>query len=872
MISELEARYLTIDWLGPGEARTIEVSEVPIRIQPESSDVPELEIQIFPDDFSWLGIRSLSKDKELAPRWVSGDGEEHTFIPVQDAQSTTWWVPAQEWVAKNKRHHNAFSRSLGEFKILIDTEHLLLRTITHDCSRIVLEDYLRGFKDELIWLVFGFDGAGTVTGGSQAGEELVAALGAFTEAMGEASRHLATQFRERTREMPRHKLRPNTETFRSFARNPSARYLPSRVSMETADLPDNRYLRHMAQQCSRLLRQMLGVTQRQALALQSHAQRELERADQYERIEYQEVDPEVFDAQLGALESKLDELQIAHRWEASERNGEVRSFPIKLGNRYAHRTNQFFYVRLEASKQSNHRMEPNLKYSVVEFPEKLARALFRVLNFSKEYVFEASPAAVSSSIDVNSTGGSYRLLKFESVSHVEPKTSALENKRKKRSELKENGWRAALSRKEKQEYQHAASGARKRAQVFSNMAERAKTSSAGLTGAAETLRRLDAALERRSIGHSASLPRGMRFSMNSKYAACLKAYRRVRALMEGAGVDEDALERVEKIGTLHASAVYERWCLVKMLGVLISEYGFEPPADWQARLIGTVTGLQQSLGLELCRPDIGMTAHFEYQPKLANGRRPDFRLQFFYGSQSPKKLENDPFDADLENRSGLIMDAKFRTRWRPGELQGIVDTLVEQKQYNLAGDRVFVIHPVAGSICKPSSPLEWARDCDYGQSGNRNHQSGSVWLSPSVGLGDEQRHLRRLIDLQLQANFGVPLERKGGDEKYVDKNDMYDMPAKKTEPTWCEPSFCISCGMRHAIKDVKFRKTKAGNRFWDFNCQGCGMTFTRTHCYSCGADLFKNHTVFTYHDTIANQPTHVICPKCGSYFDADWEN
>jgi hypothetical protein len=109
-------------------------------------------------------------------------------------------------------------------------------------------------------LVFGFDGAGTVAGGSKAGEELVAALGSFTDALKQASRHLATEIRERTCDMPRHKLRPNTETFRRFARNPGARNLPSRMSMETADLLDNRYLRHMAQRCSRLIRQRCHAT------------------------------------------------------------------------------------------------------------------------------------------------------------------------------------------------------------------------------------------------------------------------------------------------------------------------------------------------------------------------------------------------------------------------------------------------------------------------------------------------------------------------------------------------------------------------------------------------------------------------------------
>lgn len=153
-----------------------------------------------------------------------------------------------------------------------------------------------------------------------------------------------------------------------------------------------------------------------------------------------------------------------------------------------------------------------------------------------------------------------------------------------------------------------------------------------------------------------------------------------------------------------------------------------------------------------------------------------------------------------------------------------------------------------------------------------NHLRGSVWLSPSVGLGDEQRHLRRLIDLQLQAIFGVPPEKEAYDEGHNHESDSYGAAINSAEPFWSAPSFCISSGKRHTIKDVAFRTTKAGKRFWTFDCQDCGMTVTRTHCYSCGTDLFKNHTILTYHHTIADQPTHVICPKCGSYFDTDWQN
>ena len=78
--------------------------------------------------------------------------------------------------------------------------------------------------------------------------------------------------------------------------------------------------------------------------------------------------------------------------------------------------------------------------------------------------------------------------------------------------------------------------------------------------------------------------------MQPDHVACLAAYRELMALTRKTGLDIEDLNAVERIGTLHASALYERWCLVKILGILIETYGFRPPAGWQDLLVAAVTG------------------------------------------------------------------------------------------------------------------------------------------------------------------------------------------------------------------------------------------------------------------------------------------
>ena len=50
------------------------------------------------------------------------------------------------------------------------------------------------------------------------------------------------------------------------------------------------------------------------------------------------------------------------------------------------------------------------------------------------------------------------------------------------------------------------------------------------------------------------------------------------------------------------------------------------------------------------------------------------------------------------------------------------------------------------------------------------------------------------------------------------------------------------------------------------------MTTVRTHCYKgCEQPLYKNQLWGTYHLTIANQPTNVICPTCGDFLDEEYQ-
>jgi ribosomal protein L32 len=883
------ANYLDIEWQEPGLARRVEVGPEPVEIEQADDGSLRLEVQIFPGDHAWLGLRLSGVLSRAKPAWNAPDGQRHPLIVVEDGDGARWWVPALTWDDNSKRHLNAFYRSLGIFEIVIGKQRLDVVAVTHGRSRLLLEDYLHDFRDDLIWLVLGFDGIGTAANGIKADDLLATAIASFTSAFSRTAKHPAGEMREVTGESRVAKLRPNAATFRQHARTPAASQLPGRVAEESANIADNRFLRHMAAACIGLAQLFGQAAKRQADAMENRARIEADRAADYRQIKYQSVDPGLFDRQLTDLKERLE---LVEGWSEEEPiSGDQRqaSFPIQLTGAYGKGVKQFFYVR-----SGHDQLDDRARYRVVDLPRSLAASVFSILHFSKDYVFRG---VAKSSMELDSNGNPFRMLKLKKVSRVEARTKAIENKQRKRIQLEKNKWYAPLKPKERAEYQQAARTAEVRRAKFREMADRAAGASTTLLDSLSKLRQNDIGLQALGIGVSPEMPTSMRFSVQPDYAACLSAYRQVQMLAERSGLDEDALEGIERISTLHASALYERWCLVKILTILIADYGFLPPRGWQEQLIAAATGLPHSFSLALRHPELSFGALFEMQPLLRNGRRPDFRLRFAYLPPDPARHATGgltPSDLALfTDVPGLVMDAKFRTRWSIGEPMRTLESLASQKRYDCEGDRIFVLHPVAGTVITPSSPLEWAAHCDYGHDPGNNHRRGTVWLAPDAGRGDAQLHLRRLIGLELQASFLHPIQVKRSESRDVMLNVHHhagnwtslsaeqshepvtpgNVPLEK-QRTWISPSFCLSCGKVHTPDRIIAKPTLGRRIYWQLGCSACEMVTTRTHCYGqrCTTTLFKNNLGATYHRTIANQPTHVVCPSCGAYFDEDWSD
>lgn len=857
MAISLQARYLDIEWQEPGRARSVTVAPEPIEVEQQPDGSWVAETQVFHGLCPWVGLHLEGHLAHVQPTFEEPDGRQVPLLRILDSQERHWWVREHGWDATGKRHLSELHRSMGQFTIWLGGQCLQLNNVVDELDRNSVEDYLRDFQQDLIWLVMGFGGATATTGtGPTVNKGIVEALEAFAAASRRVLTHPAQHVREISIVSRPARLRPNVGTFREYLRNPSAQHLTGRGAEETPDIADNRYLRHMVQVCEKLASHVAKAAEFHASVFARRASVEAQRSAEYQTTTHRQVDPAVFDRQMRDLEKKLARV-TEFTPHSQEHDESFRTFEFRPGVPYGARAGQMFYNNKDGSPAIDKALD--LNYSVLEVPPQLAEAIQATQSFCDYYAIEGVARATRRETN---KGKGYREVVFSKIYSVTPFTSAIDKKSAKRQRLESNDWLSPLTIKERQELQQEAITAGKRERVYREQGQRVEQLAKLLKQCQAELRTQNLKWQQLGVASSPQVPMGVRFSQSPDYTACQVSYAKVTALAKNHGLGLDEMEAIERIGVLHASALYERWCLVKIISILMEDYEFKPETGWEELLIRAVTGKPQSLTLQFRRNDVGWSACLEVQPELPNGRRPDFRLRFRQDEPEPENHaagDDDggvPFQPVRRHRAlpdGLVMDAKFRTQWRRGELGRTLTSLLQEKEYDQDGDRVFILHPAPRSMLQPSSPLTWGKDCDYGQEAGIAHRKGVIYLAPGTGEASPEQNLRRLMVMLLQGSFPAPYSVEHGDSGMSEGH-----------------GFCIRCGQAYEPGDIKRHRTRRDNEFWTLTCSECAMHVTRTHCFGCNDGvLFKNGMQLTYHRTVADQVTNIVCPCCGSYFDTD---
>lgn len=351
MFISLQARYLDIEWQEPGRARSVTVAPEPIEVelQPDGSWVAET--QVFHGLCPWVGLHLERDLAHTHPTFEGPDGRQKPMLQILDSQGRHWWVQEHGWDATGKRHLSELHRSMGQFTFWLGRQRLQLNNVVDELDRTSVEDYLRDFQQDLIWLVMGFGGATASTGsGATLNKGIVEALEAFATASRRVLTHPAQHVREILIDSRPARLRPNVGTFREYLRNPSAQRLTGRGAEETPDIADNRHLRHMVQVCDKLASHVAKAAEFHAGVLAGRASLEARRSTEYHTTTHRRVDPEVFDRQMRDLEKKLARV-TEFKPDSPEHDEALRTFEFRSGGPYGSGEGQMFYNNKDGRRE-----------------------------------------------------------------------------------------------------------------------------------------------------------------------------------------------------------------------------------------------------------------------------------------------------------------------------------------------------------------------------------------------------------------------------------------------------------------------------------------------------------------------------------------
>ena len=842
MPPEIEARYLTIDWQSEGVARAIEVAPNALKIESHAESGFIVESTIFNDFHPWLGIRLGPGLEEVLPVFVTASGHETPMLRVADQLGGGyWWLQNDGWDHFGKRHLSELQRSAGVYNLRIGDLTLRVENRLSTFGRADVQAYIDDFRGDLLWVIMNDAAGATATGtGAGTGAEFADALKELHTASLRVLASPAVNIQEGQAPQPIAKLRPNTATFREYARNPTVRQLTGRVFNESADIAENRYLRHMLAVSLKVADAYVSAASLQSSFLDRLASQASARARRDREMEMRPVEPDVFDQQTEEIKRKLEALADFKDLSGDEA-GRVGRFPIRLGKRYFEEFS-FYYTTQEAIGSN---VANPVDYRVVVLPKDLFDLILGAHHFCQYFTLTGS---VESCVKNTSKGQRYRQLTFTSVHKVSPQTGVLEKRAGKRRGLEKSSWLVRLSSNELRELKREAGIGERRAEQSLEKKRVISLSVEEIGRLARRLAKADAGLGCLGISHSSNFPLGMRLVSNPDYAACVSAFNKVRQLFARGGLDLSKLEEISNIGILHASDIYEKWCLLKIFMLLMHDFRFEPERGWEEKLVATSLERASNVRFEFSRDDLEMKVTLNCQAEMSTGRRPDFILEVIYTGKEQSRR----FDRESGRRGGIVMDAKFRSNWKRDGLNRMLDELVLAKGYDKAVEsgRVFILQPCEFTARPAASPLEWGAHCDYGRT--QSHRQGWIQTGVSSSGARSTQHLKRLLAMVFQSSFPEPQE----------EHDDYG------NKTWTSRSFCLGCGERHVAIEAK--RTQSGATRWLLDCKRCGVWSVRTHCYDCAAPLFKNGTIWTYHNTVADQVTNVICPSCGSYFDREF--
>jgi hypothetical protein len=296
------------------------------------------------------------------------------------------------------------------------------------------------------------------------------------------------------------------------------------------------------------------------------------------------------------------------------------------------------------------------------------------------------------------------------------------------------------------------------------------------------------------------------------------------------GVLKKEYRELERI--THLSEIYEKWCLINIIYVLIGHFKFKPQSEWQNTLLRCVSNKEYDISLIFQHPDFRYRLKLTYQKQIDVNKktiRPDFVLEFLDVQPKPSK----PIRK-------LVLDAKFRTFIGKQGCENLLDQLYKKgyggninglhlKNEALPGDMVFLLHS-SRKTRTSQYYINRKNDVIYG---------GWIYDFPD---SDDNKKFINLTKIILEWFQITEYEQ-----------DWSDMDQK----------ICFNCGA--SGKNLLQISSNGANKKIKCNCSNYSIR-TVTHCRHCYFEpIFKN-MIYSYLDCKNKDWNDIRCPRCGKAY------
>lgn len=856
MLPKFEIKYIDVQWHDKKTVLKVVESYLPLSV---NYDVTQNDFNctttIYPKAegvrLGQLAFRYLD-DGITAPYFEKTDGSRVQLKKIKDKDSgKSWWIEAVSWQSDTKQWTRTLHRTAGAVKVGLGSQSCTIHIGSSEFTAVQLNRYLSDFKSDLWELIL--DEQSYVTAKAKkvkeggVDEETLKLVSNLLSHAQNITKKPKSELREVQALKPRKLVKPVNRTFMELATKGYSKELTSRATTPSFNVPENRYVLFVLQRLYSILRQLVTISQSKVNRFEGMTIKLTERLNNFRGEK--SINKDLVRKHLEQIKKTYDleylNSQLQDKFqscvEPQDRHQHQYKWQIRVGGASYIPNRYFFDIRLDNESEwfstQGKQRQVFIHYGNDSYADL----------FEKDIEYEITSDMSQPSIQGNKyvytlyNLSGVRILGGEELNKRRDKFS---EERKKALDLAQKKWLKKLTPNELKEQQREKRSVQAQLTYFQQNKAKVERVYEQLAPKLTKFKSAISMLEKMGVKPSPTFPNSMTFVQNPDYQAIHSGYKKIRELTNL--TDEDlllSLEKVEEIGLVNMPLLYERWCLLQIIKVLVQNYRYQPDDEWKRYLLHIVLSHKHSKPLNFNNKLLKRKIQLRYEPLLHNGRTPDFVM-----------------DVDFETKGGitkhkrLVIDAKFYSDEiikMHGGIAGIVHNLYHKKDYSEGGaNAVFILHPAKGAIDEIVSPQEWGQISYLGELSmfdwdkmprHLYHQYGAVCANPVLRL--------RYLD-EIQRMLGMFLQYGIEDNTLSGRPDDVE-----------SINFCISCGSHElTLKD----KTTSNQRSAWYECNTCKHFTVYNHCHSCDTRLVKNGDYWSYHSQMAMEPLNIKCPSCES--------